>query len=204
VVRRIQGSTSVGTSSTQILGPNPGRLALIISAPQPVQDVQTQEDVLAGAVSTAAIGVKASFTVPAGVQATLQSATMVETTGTTVVAALQLVRAATTFNLISFTAAGTYNANLVLQAGDKIQWNVTTAVAASVCDFTIFISQDSPLQRVTVMFGDVATLDGGLDIYPGQAPLYLDATEYAQAITEAICCIGATGTATIGWIEFAR
>lgn len=88
------------------------------------------------AVSGAATGVKQSFTVPAGQTGILQGATIFyDNLAPTV--ALQVVRGADTINLAQFTANGTFSDQFQLLAGDVVQWNVTTAVAASTFDITL-------------------------------------------------------------------
>src|SRR5262249_16695499 len=139
--------------------------------------------------NTATTGVKSSYTVPAGVQAELESATAFETTGTAVVSALQIVRGATTVNLTSATTAGTFAGAVPLQAGDVVQWNGTTAVAASVTDYTINVRRERVPARVTVTFRQVAVLDSGHNIYAGTLPWTLLDEEYGQFIREEIHAI---------------
>lgn len=143
-----------------------------------------------------------SFTVPAGQQGTLQSATFFETTGTTVVCALQVVRAATTFNLIKGTANAVFTGPFPLQAGDVVQWNVTTAVAATFADFSIGVVLDQPSQRVTLDLFGKAIIDQGITLHPGSTPLYLWPGTVGDAITEEIRAVANAGTQTIGWWEF--
>ena len=92
--------------------------------------------VAGAALSGAATGAKLSFTVPANAVGQLLNVTLANFTGAPTIA-IQVVRAATTFNLGSFTAATNQQFAFSLQAGDVVQLNVTTAVGASVFDGTI-------------------------------------------------------------------
>lgn len=198
---RDQRSTTLSQSSQQIAGPNGRRRALVITAPPSLANPETYTGDQQGGVSTATTGVKASYTVPAGLQATLDSATFVETTGTTVVSALQVVRGATTYTLASYTTAGAYTGKFPLQPGDKIQWNVTTAIAASVSDYTISVALDNASQRITVSFTSPAVLDQGINLQPGTLPLELGWDVYGDALTEPIYAVASAGSPTIGILD---
>src|SRR5579863_4464934 len=159
-------------TSQQILPPNVLRKGVIFSTPPDFEDDQLNVGAVNGAVDTSTAGVKSSYTVPAGQQGALLSATFLETTGTGVVAAAQVVRGATTYNLASYTTAGYYG-GFSLIAGDKVQWNVTTAVAASVSDFTLSVALDQLNQRITISFISPVVLDQGIDLHVNTSPLQL-------------------------------
>jgi hypothetical protein len=198
---RNQGNVAITTSSTQLVGPNPRRKALIISAPQPLTDSEKNASVLVKGADTSTTGVKASYTVPAASTATLVFASLNETTGTTVVAALELKRGANVYQLTSFTAVGTFEGTVPLSAGDIVQWDVTTAVALSVTDFVLAVELDQLDQYITVVLGSPAVLDGGVDIYPGASPLYLDFDTLGDSIREEVSAIASQSTTTIGFID---
>ena len=197
---RDQRYYQLGQSSIQIAGPNSRRKALIITAPPSLVDEQLNVGAVNGAVDTSTTGVKSSYTVPAGQQAVLLVATFQETTGTGVVAAIQVVRGATTYNLASFTTAG-YFGGFALIAGDKVQWNVTTAVAASVSDFTISVGLDQLSQRITISFTTPAVIDQGLNLAPGTLPLQLVSEVYGDSLKETVTAIANAGSPTIGVLD---
>jgi hypothetical protein len=197
---RDQRYYAVGQTSITIAGPNSRRKALIISSPKAFDDEQQNQSVVAGAVDTSTTGVKASYTVPAGQQAVLLSATFIETTGTGVVANVQVVRGATTYNLASYTTAG-YFGGFALLAGDVVQWNVTTAVAASVSDFTLSVGLDQLSPRVTISFTNPAVIDQGITLNPGTAPLQLSSVEYGDMLQDMVYAISFSGTQTIAVLD---
>lgn len=189
-LQRNQTFPIAGAGSSQLVGPNAKRRAIIVSAPLPTDTPFVNEGTASSAVDTSTTGIKSTYTVPAGVQAMLTSAFMFETTGTTAIAALQLVRAATTFNLAQFTGFGTVSANVPLQAGDVIQWRVTTAIALSVTDFTINVQRERVPRRITLSTNAAAALDVGITVYQGTLPLYLHDDMIGSAITNEINVIG--------------
>lgn len=199
---RSQTTVTVGTTSTQIAGPNPRRKGLVIGCPPIQPDPGSASTKLASSASTATTGVKLSFTVPAGQQATLTGAGVVETTGTGVISNLQVVRAATTFNLGTVTTTGTILATVPLQAGDVVQWNVTTAIAASVSDFWLGLTIDVGTTRLTVSLSDVAVLDNGFNLYPGTLPFTMWHHEYGDALHEAISAITQAGSLSVTVVDF--
>ena len=198
---RNQTFTVLGQTSKQIAGPNMRRKKILISSPPTLINPETNTGASAFHVDTSVGGIKVTYTVPAGVQATLQSATVGETTGTTVVSALQLVRGGNTLLLASFTGSGSFGAATPLQAGDVVQWNVTTAVALSFCDYTLNVVQDAANARITISFSGDAVLDQGITINPGQLPLDLSSEMYGEAIREPIFAIAASGSPTIGVLD---
>lgn len=199
---RAQITTTVGTSAIQIAGPNPRRWGLLIDSPPIVPDPGAAQTKLVSAASTATTGVKQSFVVPAGQQAVLTSAGTVETTGTGVVSSLQIVRAATTFNLAQVTTTGVLTTTIPLLAGDTIQWNVTTAIAAAVNDYWLGIALDVGTSRVTISFLEGVTLDNGLNLYPGTLPLVLLYPDYGDAIHEAVFAVAQAGSVPITVVDF--
>jgi hypothetical protein len=191
---RDQRVFTIGTSDSQIAGPNLRRRALLIGAPLPLSAPTKADGALSAGADSSVAGPYAVYTVAAGAVATLVSATMFETTGTTVVAALQLIRGATTINLGSVTKAGTISLSLPLLAGDVVQWLVTTTVALSVTDFSVNVSLAQAGPRVTVSFLGQAVLDQGLTLYAGTLPLYLHDEYFGAAIREEVHAIAsATG-----------
>jgi hypothetical protein len=196
-----QSFASVGTSDTKLVGPNTKRRALLIGAPIPTDTPVVNDSTLTSGADTSTTGVKSSYTVPAGVQATLLSATMNETTGTTVVAQLQIHRGATVIALQIFTKVGVYSAPADLQAGDIIEWNVTTAVALSVTDFTIFASRERVPPRVTLSFVGAPTAEQGLTLSPGTLPLYLHDDHIGSAIQREVRAIANAGTVTVPVVD---
>jgi hypothetical protein len=177
------------------------RKGCIISTPPAVTDESLNTGATAGAVSTAAGGIKLTFTLPAGQQGVLDGATFAETTGTGVIAALQLVRAAVTFTLASFTTQGSLAGPIALQPGDTVQWNVTTPIGASVSDFTLAVALDQGSQRITISFTNPAVPDQGIILNPGQLPLELMEAGYGDALTSPIFAIANSGTPTIGVLD---
>lgn len=171
-------TVSVGTASQDVVPPNPSRFALMLSVAAPNDTPLISDGTLTSGADTSTTGVKSSYVVPAGVQARLKSATMFETTGTTVVSRLQIVRGGTTYNLATITNNGSWIGDIPLQAGDTVQWNVTTAVALSVTDYTINVDRERVPARVTVNLVEAAVLGSGIDIIAGNVPVVLSRNEH--------------------------
>lgn len=102
------------------------------------EGIPTRNSQAATGLSGATTGIKQSFQVPAGSVGVLRSATYFPTVGAPTVN-LQIVRGANTINLENGTVQVTVNSQVDLQALDTVQWNVTTAVAASTFDATISV-----------------------------------------------------------------
>jgi hypothetical protein len=199
--KRDQRTVTVTTSGVQIAGSNPRRKKLILSAP--AYDVASglNQGAVGSGLNGAATGVRLSYTVPASVQATGLSATLANITGGAPTVSLQIVRGATTYFLGSFTTQQQLNLPVPLQAGDVIQWNVTTAVGGSTFDATLGVQLDPHSLRITVSALAIPTLDSGLNIYPGLTPQYLDADIMGSALTEQLFGISAFGSPQISVID---
>lgn len=197
---RDQRYVTLSQSSKQLVGPNTRRKALIITAPSSPTDEANSTSTINGAVDTSTTGVKSNYTVPAGQLATLLGATFVETTGTGVVARVQVVRSGTTINLATFTTSGYYG-GFALLAGDVVQWNVTTAVGASVSDFTLSVAPEQLNGRVTISFIGPAVVDQGINLAPGGMPLVLSAEHYGDALQNEVYAIANAGSPTIGVVD---
>lgn len=200
-LRRHQSFPIIGASDSPLIGPNPARRALLIGSPVPTDTGAVSDSTLTSAADTSTTGVKSSYTVPAGVQATLRAATMDETMGTTVVAALQIHRGATVIALARFTKVGQWTAPVPLQAGDIVEWNVVTAVALSVTDFTIFVDRERVPLRVTLSFVGAAVLDVGINIYSGTLPLYLHDDMIGSSITEEVRAIASQASVQLSVVD---
>jgi hypothetical protein len=192
---------SVGTSDVTILGSNPRRRAILIGSPLPTDTPFLSDGTQTKGADTSTTGVKSSYTVPAATQATLLAAAMNETTGSTVVAALEWKRGANVYTLQSFTATGQWTAQLDLQAGDLIQWDVTTAVALSITDFVIAIRKERVPIRLTIQFGDAAVAEQGITLSPGTLPLYLHEDHIGSAIQEEVHAITNGATVTVPVVD---
>lgn len=189
------------TSDGPFMGSNGRRRMLIISCPAPVDTPYTSDNSLANNVSTATLGIKLTYTVPAGVQATLTSATVAADVGTGVVSNLQLVRGAQTYNLAQYTTQGQFLGNLPLQAGDVIQWFVLTPIAASSSDFTINVQRNVVPGYVSVSFKGPAVLGEGLNLYAGGTPVILLPEDVAQGVREEIRCIASIAGLSVAVVE---
>jgi hypothetical protein len=198
-----QRTVPAGAVSFQIAGPNPSRYALVLSCPPASDNPEANSSVYVAQISTAAGGAKATYTVPAGVQAVLTSASFFQSAGVAgVICLLQITRAANTTNIIQPTNSGSYVGAIPLSAGDTVTWFCTTAVAASTSDFTIGITQDNVLNRVTVGFNrQPVVLDQGVNLYAGQTPLILLYDHIGQAIREPIFGICSLAGQTISCID---
>jgi hypothetical protein len=201
LIFRDQRLVNVGTTDGVFMGSNPRRRMLIISCPVPTDQAVVADNTLVAAASTATTGVKASYTVPAGVQAELESATVFSDAVAGVVSALQLVRAATTFNLASYTTNGQFLGPVPLQAGDVIQWNCTTSQAVSTSDYSINVRRNNVPARVSISFIGPAKLDEGINLYAGGPPVVLLPEDVAQGVREEIRCIGSITGLTVGVVE---
>lgn len=201
LIFRDQRRISVGTTDGLFMGSNPRRRMLIISCPVPTDQPVVADNTLVAAASTATTGVKATYTVPAGVQAELESATMFTDAVAGAIAALQIVRAAVTFNLVAYTSNGQFLGPVPLQAGDIVQWNVTTTAIAGTADFSINVRRNNVPSRVSISFIGPAVLDEGINLYAGNEPVVLLPEDVAQGVREEIRCIGSVAGLTVGVVE---
>lgn len=202
--------TSVETKSLQssaagllIIPPNPHRCAILISNPHFLDSLNQTQSV--HNVSCAATGVKLSYTVPAGQQATLFAATAFGTAGATQVLSLQYTPsggAATT--LTTFTPSGTYSGQLQLSAGDTVAWNCTTALAASTEDLTLSIGQAGGQHGTTlVSIGAGRTPGQGIPVGNVINFLMLTDEQIGDAITASIILEdSAVAQQTYTWTEW--
>ena len=198
---RTQTAVSISSSDTVLAGNNPRRYAIVVDSPAANVSPQLQESQLVHNVSTASTGVKLSYTVPAGVQAYLQSASFFTTAGGPPTLALQVVRGANTITLEQGTANFVQNLSFALLAGDTVQWNCTVLQAASTADLSLSIVQDQLAGHVTVSFVQPAVLGNGINLYPGDPPLVLLYDHVGDAIREEIHAIAASGTPTITIVD---
>ena len=198
---RDQRIVTPGTVDTPFLGSNPRRRMLIISCPAPADQPYASDNSLVATVATATVGVKASYTVPAGVSALLTSATVLSDAVAGVVSALQLVRAAVTYNLASYTSNGQFVGQIPLQAGDVIQWNVTTPQVASTSDYSINIERNNVPAYASISFIGPAVLGEGLNLYAGGPPCVLLPEDVAQGLREEMRCIASVAGLTVAVVE---
>jgi hypothetical protein len=199
---RDQRSVVVGTSDTRLLGPNPKRKSVVISAPPVGQNAQTPDGAQSHNASSAAAGVILTYTVPAGQQGVLDSASCIATVGGTQAVALQITRGGTTTFLFLASPNGNFVGPLALLAGDIIQWNVTTAVAATTVDVSIFVRLNPTQSRVSVEFNGPAVLDQGITLYPGTLPFQLVEEYFGQAIHEEVRAIASVAGVNVNILEF--
>ena len=198
---RDQRIISPTTSDGPFMGSNPRRRMLIISCPPPVDTPFVSDNTLVNAITTATGGLKANYTVPAGVQAELVSATFFQDITTGVIANLQLVRSLVTYNLAGYTTAGQFIGNVPLQAGDQINWNVITPIATSTSDFTINVQRNVVPGFVSLSFKGAAVLGEGLNLYAGNPPCLLLPEDVAQGIREEIRCIASIAGLSVAVVE---
>lgn len=202
--------TAVETKSKQsdatgvlTIPPNSHRCGLLLSPPVAALTGSGNVSKNAQGVSVAAGGVKLSFTVPAGVQCVLTSATMVETTGAGAVAALQWTPAGgVATDLATVTTAGSFNGNFPLSPGDTIAWNVTTTVVGGVADFALGLTQDRQ-EGVLISIGAGRTPGQGIVLPVGARPLLLTAKALGRALQAAIVLEDVQGQQrTFTWTEY--
>lgn len=198
---RDQTFTTLSTASKQIAGPNPRRKAVVITAPSASDTPTISDGTVTDAASTASTGAKSSYTVPAGTEAVLNSATFFDSSAITAICALELVRGGLTYTLASYTGSGIFAAPVPLQAGDIVQWDCTTLLAASTADFTINVTRENAQNVITISFSGPAVLNQGINLNPNTLPLTLDTGIYGDALTGAIYAIAAVGTPTIGVLD---
>src|SRR5271165_6523711 len=169
---REQTSIALAVSDKVLTGSHDRRWAVILglSGPQSLNGVPT--NVQNQNTSTATTGIKCTFQVPVGCNGTLKSASFFETTGTLVVAALQInpAGAGGIATIAQYTTSGAWIGDIPLQSQDIISWNVTTAIASSVSDFRLNMISAAENYRATVSFKGVAVIDQGFTLYPGQDP----------------------------------
>lgn len=97
------------------------------------------------AVSVASIGVKLNYVVPANHVSKLVFAGYILDAGAAAVIALQMIVEEGTITLASLAAAGVFTGTIWLDAGDTIQWNVTTLGAAGTADL-VLVLEDYEIQ----------------------------------------------------------
>ena len=198
---RDQRIVTPGTTDTLFLGSNPRRRMLIISCPAPTATPNTSDNTLVFGASTATTGIKATYTVPAGVQAELTSATFAETALTGAVSALQIVRGGVTYTLASYTTLGQFGGPVPLQSGDVVQWNVTTLVAVSTADYSINVRRQNVPAFASISFIGPAVLGEGLNLYAGGPPCVLLPEDVAQGLREEMRCIASVAGLTVAVVE---
>lgn len=194
MMRRDQRTVSVGTSSTQLLGPNPRRKGVVIAVNGDLLGNQANATQVASVVDTSTTGIKQSITLPGTQSGLCNGASAFSVAVSGVVSRLQLVRSAVTYTVMSVSTSGTYVGSLPLSAGDTLQWNVTTAQPASTTDYTISIVRQTLSSRVTISVNSPAVLDQGINVVTGADPLVLWEELLGDAITEGLYAIGAQGT----------
>lgn len=200
---RSQTFTALGTSDKTVLGPNPRRWALIISVSGPVGAQGKSDAAVAQAQSTAAAGIILTYTVPAGVTATLDVAGFVSDAVGGQVAGLYVNRVGGVGNILFLqgTTQANFSGKLLLGPGDKVLWNVITPVAASTADFSLLLTLTPQSFRTTLSFIGPAIQDQGLTLYPGNKPIILLYDHIGQALREEIHAIAPQVGATIEIIE---
>lgn len=198
---RDQSSPTITNADSKLIGPNEKRVALIISSPVPLNSGSVDDTVLTSAASTTTTGVKSTYTVPAGVQATLVSASFLQISGVAgVICALQIIRGAT-ITVVQFTNSGTFLGSIPLIAGDVVQWNCTTLVNPSTSDFTIGIIRERGPARITLNVQGPAVLDAGINLYAGNAPLYLTAQRLGKGLREEIRAIASVASLQVSVLD---
>lgn len=200
-LRRDARSVSVATASTILAGPNLNRYALLIGCPPPAVGAIVSDGTLTSNADTSSTGVKSTYTVPAGAQAYLTSATANSTAVGGQTSALQLVRGATVIKVTEIFTGGTVALRIPLQAADVVRWNVTGAVALSTSDYLIAIERDIAETRVTLALAGPAVLDAGINLYAGGPPVLLCYDQLGTALHEDVFGIATPAAATIGIVD---
>lgn len=168
-----------GTGADQrLLGNNVNRRAVILCPPAPNNSGNVSDGTLVNNADTSTATVKAAYTVPAGVQATLQSATAFSTAVAGVVSKLRLTRAGVTVGLGSVTTSGIVALGIALLAGDLVEWIVTTTQPASTTDYTIDVVRERATPRYSVSLSGPAVLDQGITVSAGGLPFVIRAQDF--------------------------
>lgn len=199
--RRNQTVVNVTTAGVQIAGPNPERRKLLISSPAMLSASSPAVGAQGDNLDTSTIGVKLSYTVPAGVNATLTHLSWTLTAGAAPTIEWRLSRGGVVSTIQTGAANMLATPSLPLIPGDIVQLNVSVLGAASTVDAVIGVQLDPTSTRVTISFTGQAVLDQGINIYPGQLPLQLDNDVIGEAVTEAVFAVTALGTQTISVLD---
>lgn len=200
-MRRNQLTVSVGTVSTALCSPSPKRRALIFNAPPIARELYTGGSVVAAAVDTAVLGVKLTYTAPAGRRAVVLTATCALTAGPAPTVQLRATIGGVTVILAQGVAPQTFTFSVPLAAGDSVSWNVSVVGAASTCDFEISAEEQQSQDRYTIAFGGAAVLDQGITVQPGGPILILDLNVCGCWMREGIFGISAVNAQNVTFTE---
>ena len=200
--RRNQGYTLVTTGVVPLLTANPNRIGCIISAPNQDYGAQLSQSQFVHLADTSITGTKISYTVPAGVSASLRSAGQNVGGNVAVVSNVFLTRAGVTYTLAQLSSTSSSTVEMPLTAGDIVGISVSTVIPASVTDFWLGIIQTGSINRLMLSFNSTFATDQSINLYPGNRPLILWRDVVGDAITEDIYAHMATTQTTIGWWDF--
>lgn len=198
---RTQFSALIGSSDTPLAPGNDKRIALILCPPIPLTNEEVNKSVQTHAFNSAATGAAATYTVPAGQQATLTSASYHLIAGSAPTVQLWLTRGGTTSVIAGLSTDVAFLADMPLQSGDIVTIQVTGAGVGSTIDAFLGIFEDALSQRVTVSFIQPAVLDVGLNLYPGDAPVVLSGEHIGGAFREEIRAIANVANTRITVID---
>lgn len=172
-------TVAVGTSDTPLLSSNPRRWGLLINPTRDNINSVKANSQAAAQVSTAAAGTALTFTVPAGKQDLLLGATAANFVGGAPTVALQLIRGASTIELVRGTTAINFSTGIQLSPADVIRWQILTGVAATTVDFTLSLQESNQTGLVTITFGQpAAVVDQGVNLHPGNPALMLSYSDF--------------------------
>jgi len=181
---------TVGTSDIEIAGPSSRRVGLIISTPPPNAGNPTPVQSSGRAVDVSTLGVKDSYTVPAGITSVLVGAFNKLTAGAAPTIQLRVAEGGSALIALQNATDNLVQPNIVVIATGVIDWNVSVVGAAGVMDFNLSILNYSVIPRVTVAFRQTAVLDQGMNLYAGNPPFMLTEEFMGVAIKEEVHAIG--------------
>ena len=167
------------TGDDRLLSANPRRWAILLRSVRSGLESPFSRSVNAISVDTSIAGVKLSFTSPAGFSSTVRAMTFFQRILATVVVDFEAKISGVVSKIAQFTAKGIFQGPLVLAPLDLVQFNVTTPIATSTSDFTIFGDSLVQTDAYTVSFGgQPAVTDKSLIITPGAAPTILTQMDF--------------------------
>ena len=208
-LQRIEVQVNVGTTDSRLLGPNPRRVALILSTPSGGSSGgQTTASVTkyGTAVADTATGVLPgmTYTCPVGRSAIFNYADVMVVTGTGHSIRPRVIPSGGSSTSIgpNITVATPTMYNMPIGPGDNVFLNVETLSAGGSVDAIMGITEYSSSGGTTdntvyISLDGPATVNGGMSLHPGAPPLVLTGEHIGQAFIEEIRGIAANAPVTL-------
>ncbi len=197
-MRRSQTIVAVGTASTKLVGPNPHRRGLILSVAGAAASDHVNVTKFVKSADTSTLGIKLTYTCPAGARADITSFSQQTIIGTGMATLIDQVIGGTSLQVGSLISSQTISGHFFLAAGDSVDLRVGQTVAGSTADLMINGSQFGAGGSVTLSVNSPAVLDSGIQLIAGGPPLILWHDVIGDALTEDLFAIADFGTVNVG------